>query len=100
MYIYSYEHFINWVSMDQNNVSFKNGIPFYIAGIASTEAGLFLLSAYSVSSWYNILTAIIAFIAAGIILYLGWLIHMGLDTKDSDNGSGGGGRIFLDKPAS
>jgi hypothetical protein len=45
------------------------------------------------------LTAIIAFIAAGLILYLAWLTHMGTDTKDSDNGNGGGGRIFLDKSA-
>ena len=47
------------------------------------------------------LAAILAFIAAGLILYLGWLTDMGMDTQDSDNGSGngGGGRIFLDKPA-
>ncbi|HEU4447696.1 MAG TPA: hypothetical protein VFR94_23685 [Nitrososphaeraceae archaeon] len=45
------------------------------------------------------LTAIMAFIAAGLILYLGWLTYMGTDTKDSDNVNGGGGRIFLDKPA-
>jgi hypothetical protein len=32
-------------------------------------------------------------------LYLGWLTDMGMDTQDSDNGSGGGGRIFLDKSA-
>ena len=80
--------------MDQNSVSFKQGIPFYM-GIASIATGLVLLSA---SSWYNTLTAIIAFIAAGLILYLEWLTHMGMDTKDSDNGNGGGGRIFLDKP--
>jgi hypothetical protein len=86
--------------MDQNNVSFKLGIPFYI-GIASIATGLFLLSVYSVSSWYNTLAAILAFIAAGLILYLGWLTDMGMDTQDFDNGSGGGsgGRIFLDKPA-
>ncbi len=84
--------------MDQNSVSFKQGIPFYM-GIASIATGLFLLSVYSVSSWYNTLTAIIAFIAAGLILYLGWLTHMGMDTTDSDNGSGGGVRIFLEKPA-
>jgi hypothetical protein len=85
--------------MDQNNVSFKLGIPFYI-GIASIGNGLFLLSVYSVSSWYNTLGAIIAFIAAGLILYLGWFTDMGMDTQDFDNGngSGGGGRIFLDKP--
>jgi hypothetical protein len=81
--------------MDQNNVSFKLGIPFYM-GIASIATGLFSLS---VSSWYNTLAAILAFIAAGLILYLGWLTDMGMDTQDSDNGSGGGGRIFLDKPA-
>jgi uncharacterized membrane protein len=84
--------------MDQNDVSFKLGIPFYI-GIASIAAGLFSLSVYSVSSWYNTLAAILAFIAAGLIFYLGWLTDMGMDTQDSDNGSGGGGRIFLDKPA-
>jgi uncharacterized membrane protein len=81
--------------MDQNSVSLRQGIPFYM-GIASIATGLFLLSA---SSWYNTLTAIIAFLAAGLILYLGWLTHIGMDTKDSANGSGGGGRIFLDKPA-
>jgi hypothetical protein len=81
--------------MDQNNLSFKLGIPFYIA-IASVATGLFLLSA---SSWYNTLAAILAFIAAGLILYLGWLTDMGMDTQDSDNGRGGGGRMFLDKSA-
>ena len=81
-------------------MSFKLGIPFYI-GIASIANGLFLLSVYSVSSWYNTLGAILAFIAAGLILHLGWFTDMGMDTQDSDNGngSGGGGRIFLDKPA-
>jgi hypothetical protein len=63
--------------MDQNSVSFRQGIPFYM-GIASIATGLFLLSA---SSWYNTLTAIIAFIAAGLILYLGWLTHMGMDDR-------------------
>jgi hypothetical protein len=98
MHIYDYECNPNQDNMDQNDVSFKQGIPFYM-GIASIATGLFLLSAYYASSWYNTLTAIIAFIAAGLILYLRWLTHMGMDTKDSDNGNGGGGRIFLDKPA-
>jgi hypothetical protein len=40
---------------------------------------------------------ILAFIAAGLVLYFGWLMQMGMDTRDYDNGSGGG--IFLDKPA-
>jgi hypothetical protein len=71
-------------------------------GIASIATGLFLVISiylYSVSSWYNTSTAIIAFMAAGLILHLGWLPHMGTDTKDYDNGNGGGTRIFLDKPA-
>jgi hypothetical protein len=80
--------------MDQNNVSFKLGIPFYI-GIASIATGLFSLSVYSVSSWFNTLAAILAFIAAGLILHLGWLIDMDMDNQDSDNGSGGGGRVLI-----
>ena len=98
MHIYNYEHCIGYVSMDQNTVSFKQGIPFYM-GIASIATGLFLLSVYFESSWYNMLTEIMAFIAAGLILYLEWLTNMGTDIKDSDNVNGGGGRIFLDKPA-
>ena len=50
-------------------------------------------------SWYYISTVPIAFIAAGTNFYLGWLTHMGKDNKEFDNGGGGGGRIFLDKPA-
>ncbi|HEX5977351.1 MAG TPA: hypothetical protein VFY68_08745 [Nitrososphaeraceae archaeon] len=42
---------------------------------------------------------ILAFIAAGLMLYIGWLMQMGMDTKDYDNSSGGGSRVFLDKPA-
>jgi hypothetical protein len=81
--------------MHGNNVSFKKGIPLYITGIAIIAIGF---SFYSVPSWSNTLAALMAFIAAGIILYLGWLTHMGKDTKDFDDDSGGGGRIFLDKP--
>jgi hypothetical protein len=82
--------------MDGNNVSFKNGVPLYITGIAIIAIGF---SFYSVPSWTYALASLMAFIAAGIILYLGWLLHMGKDIKDFDDGSGGGGRIFLDKPA-
>jgi hypothetical protein len=85
--------------MSKNDVSFKRGIPLYVAGFACIAFGMFLLSGYSESSWYSVLTAIVGFIAAGLILYLGWLIHMGMDMKDYDNSGGGGRRIFLDKPA-
>jgi hypothetical protein len=98
MHIYNHEYGPNKVNMGENDVSFKKGIPLYIAGIASIATGLFLLSAYSVSFLYNTLTTIIAFIAAGLILYLVWLTHMGMDSKEFDNGGGGGKGIFLDKP--
>jgi hypothetical protein len=80
--------------MDESDVSFKKGIPFYIAGIAIITIGFFF---YSIPSWFYSLAALIAFIAAGIIFYLGWLIHMGKDTKEFDNGSGGEKRIFIDR---
>jgi hypothetical protein len=82
--------------MDGNNVSFRKGIPLYITGIVIIATGFFL---HSEPSWSNTLASLMAFIAAGIILYLGWLIHMGRDANEFDDGSGGGGRIFLDKPA-
>jgi hypothetical protein len=80
--------------MDESDVSFKKGIPFYIAGIAIITTGFFF---YSVPSLFYSLAALTAFIAAGITFYLGWLIHMGKDTKEFDNGSGGGKRIFIDR---
>ena len=76
--------------MDESDVSFKKGIPFYIAGIAIITTGFLF---YPVPSWI----LLIAFIAAGIIFYLGWLTHMGKDSKEFDNGSGGGKRIFIDR---
>ena len=85
--------------MGKNDVSFKNGVPLYVAGFACTATGLFYLSTYFVSSWYNTLSAVVALVAAGLMLYLGWLMHMDMDTKDFDNSSGGGKRIFLDKSA-
>ena len=83
--------------MSKKNVSFKRGLPLYITGFACIASGLFSLSTYS--GVLGVLTGILAFIAAGLILYFGWLMQMGMDTKDYDNGSGGGGRIYLDKPA-
>jgi hypothetical protein len=61
--------------------------------------GLFLIFANSEFSWYNTLVTFGAFIAGGLILYLGWLVHMDKDMKGYDNSSSGGRRIFLDKPA-
>jgi hypothetical protein len=83
--------------MSKDDVSFKRGLPLYVAGFACIASGLFSLSTYS--GVLGVLTGILAFIAAGLILYYGWLMQMGMDTKDYDNGSGGGGRIYLDKPA-
>ena len=75
------------------------GIPFYLLGLLCIGMGLFLISANSEFSWYNTLVTFGVSIAGGLILYLGWLVHMGTDGKDYDNSSGGGRRIFLDKPA-
>lgn len=83
--------------MSKDDVSFKRGLPPYIAGFACIASGFFSLSIYP--GVLGVLTGILAFIAAGLILYFGWLMQMGMDTKDYDNGSGGGGRIYLDKPA-
>ena len=85
--------------MNQDNVESKKGFPFYIAGIAMTATGIILLSMYSISSWYYTFMSMIAFVAAGMILYLAWITHMGRDTKEFDDSSGGGKPIFLDKPA-
>ena len=83
--------------MSKDDVSFTRGLPLYITGFACIASGLFSLSTYS--GVLGVLTGILAFIAAGLMLYIGWLMQMGMDTKDYDNGSGGGGRIYLDKPA-
>ena len=83
--------------MSKDDVSFTRGLPLYITGFACIASGLFSLSTYS--GVLGVLTGILAFIAAGLILYFGWLMQMGMDTKDYDNGSGGGGRIYLDRPA-
>ena len=83
--------------MSKDDVSFTRGLLLYITGFACIASGLFSLSTYS--GVLGVLTGILAFIAAGLILYFGWLMQMGMDTKDYDNGSGGGGRIYLDKPA-
>jgi hypothetical protein len=36
-----------------------------------------------------------AFITAGLMLYLGWLIHMGMDMKDYDNSAEEEDAFFL-----
>ena len=84
--------------MSKNDISFKRGLPLYVAGFACIATGLFSLSTYSGPSWYDVLPWILGFIGAGLLLYLGWLMQMGMDTKDYDNGTGGGRRIFVDKP--
>jgi hypothetical protein len=97
MHKYNYEHCISYTIMSKNDVSFKRGLPLYVAGFACIASGLFSLSPYP--GVLGALTGILAFIAAGLMLYFGWLMQMGMDTEDYDNGSGGGGRIFLDKLA-
>ena len=99
MHKYNYEHRISYTIMSKNDISFKRGLPVYVAGFACIATGLFSLSTYSGPSWYDVLPGILGFIGAGLLLYLGWLMQMGMDTKDYDNGTGGGRRIFVDKPA-
>ena len=84
--------------MSEDDVSIKNGIPFYVTGFALIATGSFLISANSEFSLYYTLLAFGSFIAGGLLLYLGWLLHMGKDMKGYDD-SGGGRRIFLDNPA-
>jgi hypothetical protein len=43
------------------------------------------------------LVSVFVLIVAGLVLYLGWVLHFDKDTKEFDNGSGGGG-ICLEKP--
>ena len=67
--------------MSKDDVSFTRGLPLYITGFACIASGLFSLSTYS--GVLGVLTGILAFIAAGFILYFGWLMQMGMDTKDT-----------------
>ena len=85
--------------MSKNDVSIKNGIPLYVAGFALIAMGSFSISADSEFSLYYTFVAFGSFIAGGLLLYLGWLLHTGKDMKGYDDSGGGGRRIFLDKPA-
>jgi uncharacterized membrane protein YfcA len=76
-------------------VSLKEGLPLYIAGIFLTIIGILHLSYFSVG--YSNLISVIVLIVAGLVLYLGWVLHFDKDNNEFDNGSGGGG-IFLEKP--
>ena len=67
--------------MSKDDVSFTRGLLLYITGFACIASGLFSLSTYS--GVLDVLTGILAFIAAGLILYFGWLMQMGMDTKDT-----------------
>jgi len=77
-------------------VSLKEGLPLYIVGIFLTTIGILFLSYFSVG--YITLLSVFVLIVAGLVLYLGWRLHFDKDNKEFDNGSGGGGRIFLEKP--
>ena len=74
--------------MGENNVSLKEGRPFYAAGIASIIFA-FMLFPNFFSSWYYNMIAVPAFFAAGLMFYLGWTVHSGRDTREFDNDSGG-----------
>lgn len=76
-------------------MSLKEGLPLYIAGIFLTIIGILYLSYFSVG--YSNLISVIVLIVAGLVFYLGWVLHFNKDNKEFDNGSGGGGR-FLEKP--
>jgi len=77
-------------------VSLKEGLPLYIGGIFLIAIGILFLSSFSIG--YNILLPILVFVSAGLILTLGWILHFDKDNKEFDNGGGGGGHIFLEKP--
>lgn len=82
--------------MDRRDVRLKEGLPFYIAGIFLTTIGIQFLSYFSLG--YYTLVSVFILVAAGLVLYLGWMLHFDKDNKEFDNGSGGGRRIFLEKP--
>jgi uncharacterized membrane protein YfcA len=82
--------------LDRHEVSLKEGLPLYAAGIFLTIIGILYLSYFSVG--YFTIISVFVLIVAGLVLYLGWVLHFDKDNKEFDNGSGGGGRIFLEKP--
>ena len=81
--------------LDRREASLKEGLPLYIAGIFLTTIGILYLSFFSVG--YFTIVSVFVLIVAGLVLYLGWVLHFDKDNKEFDNGSGGGG-IFLEKP--
>lgn len=81
--------------LDRREVSLKEGLPLYIAGIFLTTIGILYLSYFSAG--YFTIVSVFVLIVAGLVLYLGWVLHFDKDNKEFDNGSGGGG-IFLEKP--
>ena len=78
--------------MVQNEMSLKEGMPFYIAGILLIATGFVILSYFGMG--YYTLISILAFISAGLIGYVGLMLHFGKDNKEYDNSSGGK-RAFL-----
>lgn len=80
--------------MVQNEVSLKEGMPFYIAGILLIATGFVFLSYFGIGMGYYTLMSILAFISAGLIFYAGWIQHYGKDNNEYDDSSGGK-RVFL-----
>jgi uncharacterized membrane protein YfcA len=83
-------------TLDRHEVSLKEGLPLYVAGIFLIIIGILYLSYFSVG--YFTIVSVFVLIVAGLVLYLGWVLHFDKDNKEFDNGSGGGGRIFLERP--
>lgn len=81
--------------MDRRGVSLREGLPLYIIGVLLIIIGILYLSFFSVG--YFTIVSVFVLIVAGLVLYLGWVLHFDKDNKEFDNGSGGGG-IFLEKP--
>ena len=82
--------------MDRRGVSLREGLPLYIVGVLLIIIGILYLSFFSVG--YFTIVSVFVLIVAGLVLYLGWVLHFDKDNKEFDNGSGGRGRIFLEKP--
>lgn len=77
-------------------MSLKEGLPFYIAGIFLDNNRNPIFVVFFSRILY--LRSVFILVAAGLVLYLGWILHFDKDNKEFDNGSRGRRRIFLEKP--